>query len=145
MASYMIHLAVAKLYLSRHTEENQEEFIRGTIAPDLLKKPQSHYGEATSSPDLEQFKSVHGLKTGYDRGYFLHLKTDLLFYRELITPEEFSEEIYADYNRMNQSLMQMYGLEIPQEIREYVKFWEDKTVELPEYMVVDFINTVGEL
>lgn len=145
MPSYVIHLAVAKLYLSCHTEENQEEFIRGTIAPDLLEKPQSHYGKATSFPNLERFKSARVLMTSYDRGYFLHLKTDMLFYQELITPEKFSEAIYEDYNRMNRSLIQKYKLEIPEAIRKYVKFREDETVKLHEYMAVDFINTVGKL
>lgn len=145
MPSYVIHLAVAKIYLSCHTEENEEEFIQGTIAPDLLEKPQSHYGEATSSPDLEQFKSARGLVTSYDRGYFLHLKTDLLFYQELITPKKISEEIYEDYNRMNRSLMQRYVLEIPEAVRKYVEFREGETVKLHEHMAVDFINTVGNL
>ena len=34
MPCLAIHLAVAEKYLDKHPEENKEEFILGTIAPD---------------------------------------------------------------------------------------------------------------
>lgn len=40
MPSFVIHLAVADMYLKRHPEESSSEFYQGVIAPDLLKKPQ---------------------------------------------------------------------------------------------------------
>lgn len=56
MPGFVIHLAIAKEYLKRYPEdgEDEEEFYRGVIAPDLLKKPESHYGPSTSDPDFER-------------------------------------------------------------------------------------------
>ena len=36
MASYSMHLAIAKLYLKKHKEEDEEKFIIGTIQPDMV-------------------------------------------------------------------------------------------------------------
>lgn len=34
MPSFTIHLAVAKKYLETHKQENEQEFLKGVIAPD---------------------------------------------------------------------------------------------------------------
>ena len=36
MASFSMHLAIAKLYLKTHPEENIDEFVKGTLEPDLV-------------------------------------------------------------------------------------------------------------
>ena len=38
MPGYVIHLAVAKKQLEFNKVKNEDEFIKGIIAPDLLKK-----------------------------------------------------------------------------------------------------------
>lgn len=145
MPSYIIHLAVAKEYLKSHTEENTDEFIRGVIAPDLLEKPQSHYGESSSEPDLKKYIQVNGLHTSYDRGYYLHLKTDWIFYHDLLPANVFCEEVYNDYDRMNASLIKKYELIIPEEVKDYVGFRDGRTKKLHEHMVDRFIGKVGKL
>lgn len=67
MPGFVIHLAMAKEYLKRHKEdgEDEEKFYRGVIAPDLLKKPESHYGPSTSEPDFERYAKEAGLSDSY--------------------------------------------------------------------------------
>lgn len=43
MPCLAMHLAVAKEYLKRHSEENKEEFILGSIAPDINIENISEY------------------------------------------------------------------------------------------------------
>ena len=47
MASFSMHLAIAKLYLKDHPEENEEEFLEGILEPDTvpsIEKGRTHYG-----------------------------------------------------------------------------------------------------
>lgn len=81
MPSFVMHLAAANIFLKRHPDESSSEFYQGVIAPDLLKKPKSHFGSATSHPDLAGYIKDIGLNTSYDRGYYFHLLTDWMFYQ----------------------------------------------------------------
>jgi len=71
MPGYVIHLAVAKEYLkkSKNRNENEEEFINGVIFPDSVKdKAITHYGEKSSKSNLYEFLkdkkgAVCGVKT----------------------------------------------------------------------------------
>lgn len=75
MPGFVIHLTVAKEYLEKHKEdrEDEEEFYRGVIAQDLLKKPESHYGSSTSELGIEGYAEKTGLSNSYERGHYLHL------------------------------------------------------------------------
>lgn len=145
MASYTIHLAVAKLYLEKHPKIKQDVFNRGVVMPDLLKKPESHYGMATSSPNLEKFKSTNNLQDDFKKGYYLHLKTDYLYYNEFITKEQFTEKIYDDYDKINQAIIERYQLDIPEEVKEYVKFQFGTPSILHIEEVILFIDILGNL
>ena len=89
MASFSMHLAIAKLYLDRHTEEDEYEFVRGSIEPDLapfIEKGRTHYGlhAAWSNPAKYLQENGKSIENSRKRGYFLHLVTDYLFYHKLI-------------------------------------------------------------
>ena len=43
MAGYVIHLAIGKEYAKKNRVKNESDIIRGSIAPDLKDKKQSHY------------------------------------------------------------------------------------------------------
>ena len=63
MPCLAMHLAVAKKYLEKHPEENKEEFILGTIAPDI------------NMPDINKYiKGVTDDKNSHHFG--LNFKTD---------------------------------------------------------------------
>ena len=59
-------------------------FINGIIKPDLIEKEKSHYLDENGTPKLEEFLKDIPLDTDYNKGYFLHLVTDYLFYNKLL-------------------------------------------------------------
>ena len=85
MASFSMHLAIAKLYLKDHPEENEEEFLEGILEPDTvpsIEKGRTHYGlhAAWSNPAKYLQENGKKIENSRKRGYFLHLVTDYLFY-----------------------------------------------------------------
>ena len=89
MASFSMHLAIAKLYLQKHPEENEEEFLEGTLEPDTvpsIEKGRTHYGLHAAWSNSAKYLQENGKKieNSRKRGYFLHLVTDYLFYHKLI-------------------------------------------------------------
>lgn len=144
MPGYVIHLAVAKRQIELDNIKNKEEFIRGVVAPDLLKQTgiDSHYGNS-SNPDLKKFLENHKVKSDYNKGYFLHLVTDYMFYKKYL--DRWSPKIYEDYNILNERLIKRYELIIPKEIKEYVKF-EHKALTILNFDdIISFIETVGRI
>lgn len=144
MPGYVIHLAVAKKHIELNNIRNEDEFVRGVIAPDLLKQAglDSHYGNS-STPNLREFLKKHNIKTDYNKGYFLHLVTDYIFYNKFL--DRWSPEIYEDYNSLNYNLIKKYGLIIPKEVQEYVKF-QDKALTILNFDdIISFIETVGKI
>ena len=105
MASFSMHLAIAKLYLQKHPEENEEEFIEGSIAPDITKdKSTTHYGKdaAWSNPTKYLQDNTRSIENSYKRGYFLHLITDFLFYHKLVDIEEIADRSIKDESIKNE-------------------------------------------
>ncbi len=143
MPSYTIHLAAALKYLESHTEESREAFLEGAIAPDLLPKPASHYGPSSSSPDLSLFVADKGIAGSYNRGYYFHLYTDKRFYGEFLPRfiSEFSKEIYNDYDKLNRAIIEHYGVEIPEKVKDTVGFSEGKTKIIPLEELCEFIDS----
>lgn len=143
MPSYTIHLAAAIKYLENHSEEDRAAFLEGALAPDLLPKPESHYGPASSKPDLELFAADKGLSSSYNRGYYFHLYTDRLFYNEFLPrfAKEFSKEIYNDYDKLNRAIIERYGVEVPEKVKDTVKFAYGETRIIPKDALFEFIDS----
>ena len=143
MPSYTIHLAAAIKYLENHTEADRESFLEGVLAPDLLPKPASHYGPASSQPGLELFASEKGLDSSYNRGYYFHLYTDRRFYNEFLPRfiTEFSREIYNDYDKINRAIIERYGVEIPENVKDAVKIIEGEPKILSLPCLFEFIDS----
>ncbi len=144
MPGYIIHLAVAKKQMKLNNIQNETEFIKGVIAPDLLKQEgiDSHYGNS-SNPNLIRFLIKHNIETDYNKGYFLHLVTDYIFYNKFLS--RWGPEIYEDYNTLNDSLIKKYELKVPKEVQEYVKF-QDKALTILDFDdIISFIETVGKI
>lgn len=144
MPGYIIHLAISKKQIELSNIQNKEEFIRGTIAPDLLKKAgiDSHYGYS-SNPNLKKFLENNSLKFDYNKGYFLHLATDYLFYNKFL--EKWSPQIYEDYNVLNKILVDKYKIQIPKEVEKDIKFEEKSLTILNLDDIISFIENVGKI
>ena len=132
MASFHIHLAVGKRYYEKHNNiYNVEEFYRGIIAPDLVTdKKISHYsGEKRNKENifeylankvlLNKFLEHEKIDTDYQKGVFVHLITDYLFFNDFfdveylknISYEEFCIDLYDSYDKTNQYLIEKYQID----------------------------------
>ena len=144
MPGYVIHLAIAKKHIEINGIKNAEKFIKGTIDPDILKQQgiDSHYGYS-NNPNFKEFFEEHSLQTDYNRGYFLHLATDYLFYNKFL--DKWDPSIYEDYSILNRRLVERYGIEIPEEIKKDAEFKEGKLSILEYDSVIEFIETTAKI
>ena len=121
MPSFNIHLAVAIKYCEKNNIENKEIFYRANIDPDLVKdKSVSHYTGMRDKNYLRQyvfekvrlndFLKDQKVETDYEKGIFLHLVTDFIFYQEFLCDEYLCR---VDYNEMMQDLYYSYRVSNP--------------------------------
>ena len=146
MPGYVIHLAVGKVYSKKNKIKNIEDFERGIIAPDLIgkkDKSKSHYGPNSCKPDLNLFLKTNNILTDYNEGYFLHLLTDHLFYNKFL--KMWNPNIYEDYDILNAGLIKKYGIILPEEIKDVVKFKSGNLNILNKDEICAFINSVGKI
>lgn len=111
MPCLAIHLAIAKKYLEKNNYENVNEFMLGSIAPDIdmkdidkfingvtSDKNSHHFGENYKTSDaieymqkkvnFSNFFASNEIDTSFRRAYFLHLLADYYFFGKYITYEE---------------------------------------------------------
>ena len=130
MASYDIHLAVGKRYIYKsHNIKNDEEFYKGILEPDITdNKNISHYSDICVSNsliealekkvNLKKYLYNNNIDTDYDKGVFLHLITDYLFYNSFfdkeyiskVNPDQFSKSLYNSYDIVRQNIREKYGV-----------------------------------
>lgn len=129
MASSAMHLAIAKKYIEKHNNLNYREFIKGTLYPDAQKNSiELHYPMSSvidefaisvyEKVNLYAFLIDHPNLNGFELGYFLHLVTDYLFFRECFDNnylmntkcEEFFRELYHTYDCLDSYLFTKYNI-----------------------------------
>ena len=121
MPSFNIHLAVAVKYCENNKIDDKAEFFRGSIDPDLVKdKAVSHYTGMRDETKLRQyvfekvrlneFLKENKVETDYEKGIFLHLATDFIFYQEFLSDEYLTN---VDYDEMIQDLYYSYRISNP--------------------------------
>lgn len=129
MASFNIHLAVAKLYSSKNKVEDVFELYKGSIDPDLIKdKSISHYTNVVGKDNLitylqnkvilNDFLKKNDINNDYQKGIFLHLITDYLFFNDFFTNDylkdlsynDFIHDLYYSYDCTNEYLANKYDL-----------------------------------
>lgn len=145
MPGYVIHLAVAEEYIRKKgKKEDSNEFIKGVIFPDSVKdKSLTHYGEKSSKSNLYKFLENNKIDNSFNRGYFLHLLTDYLFYNRYI--DTFSKDIYNDYDILNNYLIEKYKVKLPDEIKDSVFFKEGELHILSLDLVERLIKNVSDV
>ena len=129
VASTTMHLAIAKKYMEKNGGLNYKEFIRGTVYPDAGENSfELHYplsnvvGEFADcvydKVNLYAFLVDHPKLDDFELGYFLHLVTDYLFFRECFDREyvmkskrdEFYKELYHTYDCLDLYLFIKYNV-----------------------------------
>lgn len=145
MAGYVIHLAVAESYIKKHEDDIKDynRFIEGVIFPDSVSdKSITHYGEKSSKTDLKAFLEDNKIDNDYNKGYFLHLVTDYIFYNKLL--KYFSKDIYNDYDILNEKLQKKFNVTLPENIKDKVFYKEGKTKVLKLENIIKFIEDVSD-
>lgn len=132
MASSSIHLAVAKKYLELNNFLfNERQVLKGTLYPDSVKdKSVSHYTDLNRGTDnishlkgkvnLFSFLNEHENLNDFERGWFLHLITDYLFFDECFTREyllshsyeEFRQDLYFSYDSLYNYIVKKYDIRL---------------------------------
>ena len=54
---------------------------------------------------------------------------------------EFSREIYNDYDKLNHEIIDRYGVEIPENVKDTVNFADGKTKIIPIEELFEFIDS----
>ena len=140
MAGYVIHLAVGEEYIRNFPGKisNYERFIEGIVAPDDVKdKSLTHYGPKSSEVNLKAFFKDRDIEDDFNKGYFVHLVTDYLFYNKFL--DLFSKDIYEDYDILNKLLEEEFKVKIPEKVKDKVFYKEGKTHILDFEKTKDFI------
>ena len=172
MPSFNIHLAIANRYMEKHKIENKEDFLTGNIAPDFAEKAKSHYSiileNATLSEEvknkviIENFLKQNEIKTDYDKGVFLHLLADKIFftsffddeYLQTVDKDVFKKNLYYSYGKTNAYLTEKYNIKFPKkyekEIEEITKCnitdeTREKVCILPFDKLDKFIEEVSNI
>ena len=165
MPSFTIHIAVAKEYIKKHRFEilNEDEFIEGSIAPDLeddmitpaKDKNKTHYGDWNIWPVEIHFDKLFkekkvNLNQDFWKGYLLHLLTDLYFYTKAFPKEtkyiiENNDSFYKDYNCLNKDIMKKYNIDIIENLKNYMIFAHGKTRYLEKEKIISFIEEVSKI
>ena len=177
MPCLAVHLAIAEKYLKNHLEENRDDFILGTIAPDIelpemekyiniigKGKNNNHFGHNvnTTDPieymkrkvDFKMFFNINDIDTSFKRGYFLHLLSDNLFFKDYVdykkleglNQEQVKIKAYNEYNLITPILIKKYKLNIPDSIKQIVMGkGEGKLEILKEEDVFEFIEKMANI
>ncbi len=130
MAGFHIHLAIAKRYAEKNNITDTKSLYKGSVDPDLVEdKSISHYSGKQDSTKLidylankvllYEYLKGHVVDNDYERGVFLHLITDYLFFNDLISKEylrevayaEFCKDLYTSYDMTNDYLIKTYDID----------------------------------
>lgn len=156
MPCLAIHLAVAKKYLEKHSDENTNEFILGTIAPDIdlanindyirgvsNDKNSRHFGSNYKTDNVIEymkrkvnfnlFFENNDINTSFLRAYFLHLLCDYYFFGEYILDDRICNLSFIEAVEIG---LNDYNLITPKLISKY-------ELEIPN-QIKDIISTKGK-
>lgn len=176
MASFNIHLAIGKRYIEKSQSiKDKDDFYKGIIDPDLVvDKKISHYTGIQNKSNLyeylenkvqlNEYLKDNDINSDYQKGIFLHLITDYLFfnnffdndYLETISYEEFCKDLYYSYEITNQYLEEKYKINyenfeteinnnIKKDKKEKNAGGEKRKDILPVYKLDKFIEYVSNI
>lgn len=137
IASFNIHLAVAKKYCEKNNIKDVENFYEGSIKPDLVEnKKITHYTGYCDKSNLkryllekvrlDKFLENENIDSDFQKGIFLHLVTDFLFFNDFFEKEyieknnydSFIKDLYYSYRITNYILIEKYSISKLKSIEE---------------------------
>lgn len=146
MPGFVIHIAIGQEYLRKHNKNYSKEFIKGTVEPDFTEdKTKTHYGKSPKYTNLKKFLDNNEIDNDYNKGIFLHLVTDYLFYNYYITKIA-KGGLYNDYDLTNREIVNKYNVKLLDSVKNKVFFKEGTpkilTLELA-YKLIDEISSMN--
>ncbi|MDE6284638.1 MAG: hypothetical protein K2M17_02735 [Bacilli bacterium] len=133
MASFSVHLAIGKRHMEKYKDiADEKAFMKGTVDPDLASnKDESHYTNMENRDNnnlidylskkiqLDQYIIDAYDGSDYQKGIFLHLIADYLFFNDFfdkeylkrVTYKEFCEDLYFSYNESNNHVEEKYKID----------------------------------
>lgn len=165
MAHIAIHEIIADRYIQKHQLEinNEHEFVKGSVAPDLndemterrIDKDSSHYGKWSNGEvktNINKFLEDDkvDINEDYWKGYFLHLLTDHYFYNKHFN-EEFEDmkknhdSFGFDYYYIFKEIFEKYQFTLSKYTIKYINIKEGKTRYLKLDKIIDFIEEISNM
>ena len=166
MPGFTIHIAIAKQYMKKHEQEikDEQEFIKGAIAPDLNEemngnaedKNKTHYGkwghyEVVTNIDEFLKDSKADMQQDYWKGYFIHLLADYYFYndencfkKEYEEMKKNNDKFYNDFDCLNKVLMEKYQVEPLECVKKYMRMYDGDPKYLKKFKMMDFIEKISD-
>lgn len=144
MPGFVIHLAVANEYIRKHPNEIKQEdsFLKGVIAPDFTDdKSKTHYAKDSINTNLRLYLESNTINSDYDKGFFLHLITDCVFYQKYF--KNLTTSLYDDYDMLNKTIIEKYNVKVLKEIEEYAKYKQGEPQILKKDIIYKFIEEVS--
>lgn len=157
-----MHLAIAEEYMKHNFIKNRTAFLDGTLEPDLLPdKISSHFGSyekpksirelLKSRMSLEKYVRESEITSDFEKGYFLHMIVDDLFYEyiysediEQQTPEQAKVDMYSDYDFVTHHILLKYKIE-----KDRIKQFLNSKKGTPVYFTAEdcdkFISATGKI
>ena len=141
MPGLTIHYIIALKSAEKNNIKDIQEYVNGSFYPDFYQKPQSHYTDKTKiqshfddlvyKVNLFPYPAEHDITTDFDKGYFLHLLTDYLFYHELCIKKYNIDKNFLncmgalgkEYTKINKALFELYNYGNEYIDDEYQKFF----------------------
>lgn len=164
MASLMIHQIVGEEYCKRHNVQSEYMFLNGNLMPDLVKdKKPTHFSarcrnktyteSIENKVNLQAFCEAMDINSSFNKGLFLHLITDqVFFYKYLLNNPKYreieyenqlyiQEILYRDYHRNNKYLMDKYPNTILSLLPDFAKKTRDDVdaMEILSHKAIDEI------
>lgn len=129
MPGFHIHVAIGDKYKIKNKILKVLDFDKGTVYPDLVKdKAISHYTKKQdgnnlldyleNKVNLDEFLKNNDISSDYNKGVFLHLATDYLFfnyfldkdYLKSVDYDSFCKDLYYSYDLMNDYIFEKYKI-----------------------------------
>lgn len=175
MPGLHIHVAIGNKYKSKNKLRSDLDFDKGVVYPDLVdNRKASHYtgyqdksnllDYLENKVNLYEFLKNNDIDLDYNKGVFLHLITDYLFFNYFIDKEylknigydDFCKDLYYSYNLTNDYVYKKYSItftvykeEILQRIEEACaeKKMDDKEYQniLPKEKLDYFIDLMSSI
>lgn len=168
MPGIVVHLAIANKYLENNNTKtiNQEEFIKGSIAPDLNQtfdrtlsqeeKDLTHYNDGEKLQALVSAKRFFNdkkvnLSEDYWKGYFLHLFADYYFYNDVFAETykkviEANSSLYEDWDAINKTLIPKYNVKhVNNYLDRYMNINDSEPKNFTTEEIIDFIEKVAQI